>query len=381
MPKVTTKDGKREIGQISGGVGLAMTRCVSIPQAGGYEQLTITHQAQPTSGPNLEMNNIPDNECVTIATSAAGVNYADVCIRWGLYTSAKKFVGWPITPGFEFAGEVVTCGTAVDGFAVGDKVFGVSLFGGYSTHVKIPASQCFKLPKDLTETEAAGFPSVAMTAWMAMDLVNMRPGQTVLVHSAAGGVGSMLVQIGKIKQLKVVGVVGASHKVGLCQSIGCNHVIDKSKEDLWARAKEYAPDGYDAVFDANGVATLNQSYEHLGALGKLCVYGFHTMLPKQGGRLGVTQWLKMAYDYIMTPRFNPLDMVPVNKSVLAFNLSFLFDKKDLCKEAMDELLGWVKEGKLRVPKVTTYPLADVGKAHSDIESGQTTGKLVLLTQE
>jgi NADPH:quinone reductase-like Zn-dependent oxidoreductase len=327
------------------------------------------------------MSNIPDDECVVIATSAAGVNYADVCIRWGLYSSAKKFVGWPITPGFEVAGEIVSCGAAVENFAVGDKVFGVSLFGGYSTHIKIPHSQVFKLPKDLSEQEAAGFPAVAMTAWMAMDLAHMRPGQTILVHSAAGGVGSMLVQIGKIKQCKVVGVVGASHKVGLCRMIGCDEVIDKSKENLWELAKTYAPDGYDAVFDANGVATLNQSYEHLGPLGKLCVYGFHTMLPKQGGRLGITQWIKMAYDYLMTPRFNPLDMVPVNKSVLAFNLSFLFDKKELCTEAMNELLGWVAEGRLSVPKVTTYALADVGKAHSDIESGQTTGKLVLLTTQ
>jgi NADPH:quinone reductase-like Zn-dependent oxidoreductase len=326
------------------------------------------------------MNNIPDEECVVIATSAAGVNYADVCIRWGLYGSAKKFVGWPITPGFEFAGEVASCGSAVEDFVVGDKVFGVSLFGGYSTHVKIPASQCWGIPEELTEHEAAGFSAVAMTAWMAMDLVNMRPGQTVLVHSAAGGVGSMLVQIGKIKQLKVVGVVGASHKVGLCQAVGCDHVIDKSKEDLWKVAMSYAPGGYDAVFDANGAASLKQSYENLGAVGKLCVYGFHTMLPKQGGRLGIRQWLKMGYDYYITPRFNPLDMVSDNKSVMAFNLSFLFDKKALCREAMDELIGWVQEGKLVVPKVTTYALENAGNAHSDIESGQTTGKLVLLTR-
>ena len=107
----------------------------------------------------------------------------------------------------------------------------------------------------------------------------------------------MLCQLGKIKELKVVGVVGSSHKVDYCKQIGCDTVIDKSTADLWQQAKLAAPSGFDAVFDANGVATLNESYEHLGALGKLCVYGFHTMLPKSGGVLGIWQWLKMVRDW------------------------------------------------------------------------------------
>jgi NADPH:quinone reductase-like Zn-dependent oxidoreductase len=288
--------------------------------------------------------------------------------------------GWPITPGFEFSGEIVEVGSGVTGYKVGDKVMGVSMFGGYSTHVTVPEKQLFPLPESLSMVEAAGFPSVAMTAWMAFDLCNLRPGATVLVHSAAGGVGSMLVQIGKARGHRVVAVVGASHKVDYTKQLGADVVVDKSAEDLWAAAERASPAGFDAVFDANGVATFQGSYDHLAALGKLVVYGFHTMLPKEGGRLTPAQWLRMGWDWLQRPVFDPMEMVPSNKSVLAFNLSFLFDREDLLEEAMQEMLQWVADGKLRVPKVTTYALADVGRAHADMESGQTTGKLVLLTE-
>jgi len=121
------------------------------------------------------------------------------------------------------------------------------------------------------------------------------------------------------------------------------------------------------------------SYDHLAPLGKLVVYGFHSMLPKQGGRLSILQWVKMAWDWIRTPRISPLSMVPDNKSVMAFNLSYLFDEVGFCREAMAELLDWAKDKKLRIPKVTTFALEAAAEAHQAIESAQTTGKLVLLT--
>ena len=155
-------------------------------------------------------------------------------------------------------------------------------------------------------------------------------GDWVLVHSAAGGVGSMLVQMCKIKGWRVCAVVGATHKIEFCQSLGADCVIDKSaSRNWWAEAKKFAPRGFSAVFDANGVETLSQSWAHLAPCGKLIVYGFHTMLPKYGGVLGPLQWLKMGRDWLRTPRFNPLHMTASNRSVLAFNLSFLFDRRDI----------------------------------------------------
>jgi len=350
---------------------------VVIPSAGGYDKLWIIEAPIPK----------PSKGEILIRTHAVGVNYADVCVRMGLYESAKKYVGWPITPGFEFAGTIEEIGEEDEAFEeefkkkglkVGSKVFGVTRFFAYATHVVVPKNQILPLPSNLSMEEAAGFPAVFLTAYYGMfELAHPRRGSTILVHSAAGGVGSALVQLGKVSGLKVVGVVGSSHKVAILKQLGCQHIIDKSKENLWEKAEEYAPEGYDVIFDANGVETLSLSYKHLASGGKLVVYGFHSMLPRTGGK---PNWLKLAWDWIWTPSFNPLSMTGENKSVLAFNLSYLFHRVDIFQEKMENLLKMVEDGSIVSPKVTTYSFDDVVQSHKDIESGQTVGKLVLLTQ-
>ena len=105
------------------------------------------------------------------------------------------------------------------------------------------------------------------------------------------------------------------------------------------------------------------------------VYGFHNMIPRKGGK---PNWLKLGYDFLRTPRFNPLDMTTQSRSVLAFNLSYLFDRLDILEEGMTRLVGWLEEGTIQAPPVTSYPLSEVARAHQAIESGQTTGKLVLV---
>ena len=105
------------------------------------------------------------------------------------------------------------------------------------------------------------------------------------------------------------------------------------------------------------------------------VYGFHTMMPKSGGR---PNWLKLAWGWLRTPRFNPLHMTQFNRSVISFNLSYLFEEEWLLAEAMQALGGWLAEGKIKPAPVTTYPLAEVARAHQDLESGKTVGKLILV---
>ena len=196
---------------------------ISIPSAGGYDKLVYKplNEDEYTEGANINIQSIPEEDLVTVRVYACGVNYADICIRWGLYESAKQFVGWPITPGFEFSGEIISKGSNVNKFEIGDQVFGLSLFGSYSERIRVPKDQLYKQPSQLTHYEAAGFPCVALTAWYAMFMMAQpRPGAWVLVHSAAGGVGSMLVQLGKIAGCHVVGVVGASHKVASVKELG-----------------------------------------------------------------------------------------------------------------------------------------------------------------
>ena len=306
------------------------------------------------------------------------MNYADVCVRWGVYESAGRFVGWPITPGFEYAGRVEEVGRDVEHLKPGDAVFGVTLFNGYSTHVCAPADLVWPKPQALDFEAAASFLAGHLTAYYGLlQNVVIRPGMSVLVHSAGGGVGSALVQLCKLHGLQVIGVVGARHKVEYVRQLGADAVIDKSTHALWDEAKRLCPDGYDLVFDANGPETLAQSYAHLRPTGKLMVYGFHSLLPKQGGRIN---YLKAALGLLRMPRFNPLRMTAENKGVVAFNLSLLFGRTDLLHAAVNDLTAWVAAGSIRVPKVRSYALADVAQAHQALEFGETTGKLVLRTR-
>jgi NADPH:quinone reductase-like Zn-dependent oxidoreductase len=342
------------------------TRKIVVHSAGGHDRLKL--ERAPTATPARGQ--------VRIEVRAIGVNYADTIVRMGLYASAKEFVGWPITPGFEVAGVIAAVGPGVDDLPIGTEVFAVTLFGGYASQVVVDRDKVFRRPARTTFEQAAALPAVYMTAWYALfELAHPRRGTRVLVHSAAGGVGSALVQMAKLAGCEVIAVIGASSKVDAARALGADHVIDKSTQDLWREAERIAPGGYDVILDANGVATLGASYKHLRRAGKLVVYGFHSMLPKTGGR---PSWPKLALDYVRTPRFNPLDMTHDSKSVLAFNLSYLFDRQDLLSEAMAQIVGWIEDAKIQPPAVTRYPLADVARAHADIESGRTIGKLVLV---
>src|SRR3954470_1574299 len=185
-----------------------------------------------------------------------------------------------------------------------------------------PADLHWANPQTLDFEAAAGFLAVYLTAYHGLlQNVVIRPGMRVLVHSAAGGVGSALVQLCKLHDLQVIGVVGASHKLEYVRQLGADAVIDKSTPALWDEARRLCPDGYDLVFDANGPETLAQSYAHLRPTGKLLVYGFHTLLPKHGG--GRINYLKAALGLLKMPRFSPLRMTTENRGVVAFNLSFL----------------------------------------------------------
>jgi synaptic vesicle membrane protein VAT-1 len=340
---------------------------VVIESAGSYEKLQIRELPTPTV----------QADGVLIEVDAIGINYADCIVRMGLYKSARDYVGWPITPGFEVAGRILETGPEVHDLQAGDEVIGVTRFDGYSTHLMVPQHQVFKKPVSFTLAEAAAFPAVFLTASFALlELGNPRPGEWMLVHSGAGGVGGALIQLGKIKGCKVVAVVGSSHKVEYAKSLGADFVIDKSSQNLWQEAKSIAPQGYSMIFDANGVATLGDSYKHLRAPGRLIVYGFHTMMPRKGGK---PFWPQLIWGWLRTPRFNPLNMTSDNKSVLAFNLSYMFEEKHILEEHMTLLLGWVNEGKIKAATVTNFAFEDVGKAHQRLESGQSLGKLVLKT--
>jgi len=360
--------------------------CISIMAPGGFKQLRHIGIETGTVGANMKgykptllqpgFNKQEDQ--VLLEVYAFGVNYADICIRWGLYSSANEFVGFPITPGFEVSGKVVWAGSS-SGHSIGDLVYGFTMFGGYSTQVLIPGNQVFAIPYDLDPINAAAIPTCAATAWYALRyLARPSEGARVLVHSAAGGVGTNLVQMAKAINLHVTGVVGAPHKVKILRDLGCDVVIDKSSSGLWKTCERTSPEGYHVVFDANGLSTLEASFEHLRATGILVTYGMHSMLPSTGS-ISPLNWIKLAWGMFRTKTFTINELITDNKSVMGFNLSYLFGRSDLVKLFQSECEQWLSNGSLKVARMTKFRMEHIQEAHAFIQSRKSIGKIVMVT--
>ncbi len=317
-----------------------------------------------------------DNE-IQIEIVAFGVNYADCLVRWGVYESAKKFVGWPITPGFEFSGHIKVLGKNVKNFSVGDKVFGITRFGAYASSINVVDSQVWKIPAQLNMETAAAFPAVHLTAYHALfQLCRLYPKSKILVHSAAGGVGTALCQLSRRAGFHTVGIVGSANKIQVAKDHGADEVLVRdARGEYWNDLARKYPDGFDAIYDAFGSESYSKSYELLASSGKLFVYGSHGMLPQSGGRLN---FIKILFNLLKTPKFKPFDMITRNRAVIGFNVSFLFDRSDIIQEGMTELLKALESGELKSPLVQSFPATQVVEAHKRIESGQSVGKLALV---
>ena len=395
LPKIDAEDTTTATDKVLS----SQTKCVAIGRPGGKEQLRVItlKPGYATCGynvdnptPFIEVSGTLPPKSVLLRTYYFSINYADCCIRWGLYESANKFVGWPIVPGFDIAGIIEKVSDDDDsGLKVGDQVYGATFFGAYSTRVLVPSNQLRKTPKGLTLAQAASLPAVSLTALYGLYLggqypADLRPrpsNRSILVHSAAGGVGSMLVQMAKLLGMsKVVGVVGRSAKVDAAKALGCDVVIDKSQEDLWKLAEDAAPKGYAVVADANGVSTLQESYNHLAPTGRLIVFGFHSNLPMGNDMLHPLEWLRMIQKMSRLPKFNPMRLTATNKSLLGFNLSFFVEEVEMLGILYDQITAWFEAGQLQCPRVVEMDLGEVAAAHDLIQSGTSVGKIVIRTK-
>jgi NADPH:quinone reductase-like Zn-dependent oxidoreductase len=377
----------------------SQTKCIAIGRPGGQEQLRIItlKPGYATCGYNIDnpspfyniKGTIPKNT-VVLKVHAFSINYADCAIRWGLYESANKFVGWPIVPGFDIAGVIEEVADEDDsGFRVGDRVYGATFFGAYSTRVLVPSRQLRKMPDNMTMGNAASLPAASLTALyilylggqFPMDLSLRTGNRSMLIHSAAGGVGGMLVQMSKLVGMStVVGVVGRTAKVDAAKALGCDVVIDNSQQDIWKEASAVAPNGYAVVADANGVSTLQDSFDHLAPTGRLIVFGFHSNLPMGNDMLDPLEWLRMIHKMTRMPKFNPMKLTTSNKSVLGFNLSFFVDEIEMLGTMYDQISAWVDTGALQCPRVVEMEMTEIANAHALIQSGKSIGKIVITTE-
>lgn len=311
---------------------------------------------------------------VTIAIKAIGLNFADIFAIWGLYGATPPGV---FIPGLEYAGVVVAVGAAVDTVQVGDKVMGLTRFGAYTTGINIDHRYVVPLPAGWSFAEGAAYLVQAFTAYYALkELGNLKPAQTVLIHSAAGGVGILAGRIAKKMGAYTIGTVGTPSKVDfLLQQEGYDQVIVRNLGTFTADLKQ-SLEGKDLnlILDSIGGKYFSLGFDVLAPMGRVVTYG-SARYASVGDR---PNYLRLLYYFLTRPKVDPQKLPEKNKGVLGFNLIWLYDRVELMNELLKELQV-MDIGKPHVGH--TFAYAQLPEAVKLFMSGKTVGKVVVLTEE
>jgi NADPH:quinone reductase-like Zn-dependent oxidoreductase len=337
------------------------------------------HQAViPRHGPPevFEMRDGPDpvpgEDEVRIRVRAAGVNFADVLARLGLYPDAPKP---PVVVGYEVAGHVDGVGRSVIGFHDGDRVMALTKFGGYADTVTVPSSQVFHFPDQLSDSEAAAVPVNYLTAAIALyRMAALAPGETVLIHNAGGGVGIAATQLARLRRATVIGTA-SSFKHAALRTFGVEHAIDYRNVDVGQAVRDITRGrGVDVILDPIGGRSFLASYRMLAPLGRLIIFGLSAAAPGERRSL-----VKAFRAWWTTPRFDPLSMINRNRGVFGLHVGHLWSERRQLQPLMDLLLSELGAARLSPVVARTFPLERAADAHRFIQSRQNIGKVVLTT--
>jgi NADPH:quinone reductase-like Zn-dependent oxidoreductase len=335
-------------------------------------QIWITKYGPPEV---LAVREAPDPEPrpdeVRIRVQASGINFADVIGRIGAYPDLPPA---PVVPGYEVSGRIDAVGAAVGGEWLGREVFGHTHFGGYADAVCVPLQQVFPCPPGLPVSEAAAIPVNYLTAWQLLVVMgSLRRGDTVLVHSAGGGVGIAATQIAKHIGARVIGTASAGKHEQL-RALGVDHLIDYRTEDFEARTREITNGrGVELILDAVGGASLRKGYRVLAPTGRIGVFGISSAVT--GKTRSVLELLRML---VSTPRFNPLSLMSANKGVFGVNLGHLSGEVDRLRGWGLELMDLYEKGAIKPVIARTFKFDDAAAAHHFIQDRQNIGKVLLV---
>jgi len=328
----------------------------------------------------LDLQQLPEPQPkpgeVLIRVRAIGVNFADLLQRMGLYPGAPKL---PFVPGLEIAG-VVERVSAVDrpkssvSLRPGDAVAALTRFNAYAEWVAVPAEQAYPLPQGMSFEDAAAIPVNYLTAFHSIfTMGNLQPGDRLLIHSAAGGVGLAAVQLARSRGLLIFGTASGNKQEFLRKS-GVDHPIDYEKVDMVEAVRKFAPDGIEMVLDPIGGKSFAQSYKCLGPTGRLVVFGFSAAAT---GGSGKPNWVSAATAFLQTPRFHPLKLMGDNISVIGVSLTGLQKRPALLQAEMDEIFRLYSAGQIRPVIGKSFPLAQAADAHRYIHERKNIGKVIL----
>ncbi len=335
-------------------------KAVVIPKPGPPEVLTYQDWPMPEPKPGE----------VRVKVHYSGVNFADTSARVGLYPDAPKN---PSVIGYEVSGTVDKLGEGVTGFSLGQRVMAFALFGCYAEYACAPAMAVRALPDSMPDDIAAAIPVVYVTAYHMLHYMTVvHPGDRVLVHAAAGGVGIAAVQMAKAQGAVVFGTASAS-KHGFLRELGVDHCIDYRSQDFYEEVRRITNgEGVDIVMDALGGSALKKSFALLRQGGRLFTFGFSRSTVN-----GRVRWPNLIKEFLAMPTFKPMKLMDDNRSVTGVNMNHLAVRPDIIGRELDGLVDLWSKGVIK-PKVDLVVKAqNAAEAHRYLDAGKNIGKVLL----
>lgn len=337
-------------------------------------QIWITKAGPPEV---LQVREAPDPEPgegeVRIRVRAAGINFADLMARVGLYPDAPKL---PCVVGYEVAGVIDKIGSGVTRVALGDRVFGMPKFGGYTDTLVVKEGQAFPMPAKMSFEEAAALPVVYLTAHhMMLFTGNLRPRSKVLIHSAAGGVGLAAIQLAKTRDCEIFGIASKSKHAFLTEQ-GCQHPIDNDADYVAEIRALTGGRGLDLVLDAVGGKSWTEGYELLAPAGRLVAFGLSAAASGKKRSL-----LHALGQVVQVKKWSPMKLMDDNKQVQGVNMGHLFGELEMLAEEFTALIAMYEAGQIAPHVDRTFKFSEAAAAHHHLHDRKAKGKVLLVPDE
>ncbi|MCX2739000.1 synaptic vesicle VAT-1 family membrane protein [Pontibacter anaerobius] len=330
-----------------------------MPKAGSINSLKLqTEEIGP-----------PSAEEVCVQVKAIGLNFADIFAMQGLYSATPE---GPFIPGLEFSGEIVAVGEGVKEWKVGERVMGATKFGGYVSHINLNHRYVISLPEGWSFEEGAGFLVQGLTAYYALkELGNLQQGMTVLIHSAAGGVGILANRICKKYGAYTIGTVGSNSKVDFLQKQEAYDAVIVRDGDFSGKLKDALGERpLRLIMECIGGKILKQGWEAMAPMGRMVVYG-NASFSSHGA---TPNYPRLIWKYLWRPKIDPLRLPTENKSLMGFNLIYLYEQTDM----MHQLLGELQALHLKPQHIGhVYEFGQMHEAIKLFQRGESVGKVVV----
>jgi NADPH:quinone reductase-like Zn-dependent oxidoreductase len=336
-------------------------RQIVITKAGGTEVLKIREVEEP----------LPGRGEVKIAVRAAGINFADIMARKGIYPDAPKK---PCVVGYEVSGFIESVGYGVDSSLIGKEVIAGTQFGGYSEKLIAPVSFVINKPESLSFGQAAAIPVNYLTAYqLLVVMAGLKQGEKLLIHNVGGGVGLAALELAKNTGAVTFGTA-SSWKHEFLKEKGLDYVLDYRTQDWLQEIKRLTKGkGVEVILDPIGGRNTCKSYRALSRTGRLGLFGLSTATQT---RMGVK--FKLAKTVLQMPRFHPVRLMNANKGIFGVNIGHMWGDEEKMLPWMMEIMKGVDEGWIRPHVDKKFPFADVAEAHRYIEERRNIGKVVLV---